>query len=811
MRFTSFNSGWEFRPKVNRFLERGGRAPAHRSVALPHDAMIESKRTPASGGATGFFPSGVFEYRKTFSVPEEYRDKKVALVFEGVYRDAVVYVNDAFAGHRANGYSEFLVDVSPFLRAGEDNVIRVECRAHQDSRWYSGAGFHRGVQLAVGEPVHIAWNGVRVTTPDVDEKRAVVELATVVNNDGRATTTVDVAAEVRDPAGAVAAADTTVLTVPPGESTTVRQRLYVPSPDRWSVDEPNLHTVTVTLPGLDEERFLFGIRTLQLDPDDGLRINGQPVKLRGACVHHDNGVLGAATVARAEERRVELLKQAGFNAIRSAHNPLSRAMLDACDRLGMLVVDEAFDVWTSPKSDFDYALDFPQWWEKDVEALVAKDFNHPSVVFYSIGNEIPESATPHGSVWGRRIAEKFRSLDDTRFLTNATNATLAIMDEAVAVARRRISESAETMGINTMMATMGEVLDELSTSDLVTRQTTEILSTLDVAGYNYLESRYELDRKLFPHRVIMGSETHPTRVDRLWRLVLDNSHVIGDFTWTGWDYLGEAGVGRTGYADEDSAPGQGIAGAYPWLTARTGDIDITGHRRAPSYYREIVYGLRAEPYIAVHRPENHGRRIVAGPWSWPDTVASWSWDGSEGDPVRVDVYSDAEEVELYLDGESAGRAPAGPEHRYQATFDVVYRPGELVAVARTKGRERGRYRLVSARGPLVLSVTADRSDLRADDTDLAYLDVVLTDGDGNLRCRADRPVTVEITGPGVLQGLGSARAVTEETFTAGTHTTYDGRALAVVRPTGSGPITVTVTAEECETASVTVRAVGTGA
>jgi beta-galactosidase len=809
MRFTSFNSDWEFRPKVNRFLERGDRAPAYRSVPLPHDAMIESERTPGSGSATGFFPGGVFEYRKTFSVPEEYRDKRVALVFGGVYRDAAVYVNDAFAGHRANDYAEFLIDVSPFLRAGEDNVVRVECRAHQDSRWYSGAGFHRGVRLAVGEPVHIAWNGVRVTTPDVDKQRAVVELATVVNNDGRATTTVDVVTEVRDPSGAVAATDTTVLTVVPGESATVRQRLYVHSLDRWSVDEPNLYTATVALASLDEEHVVFGIRTLQIDPANGLRVNGRPVKLRGACVHHDNGVIGTATIARAEERRVELLKRAGFNAIRSAHNPLSRAMLDACDRLGMLVIDEAFDVWTSPKSDFDYALDFPQWWERDVEAPVAKDFNHPSVVFYSIGNEIPESATPHGSVWGRRIAEKFRSLDDTRFLTNATNGTLAIMDEAVAVARRRISESAETVGINTMMATMGEVLDELSTSDLVTRQTTEILSTLDVAGYNYLESRYELDRGLFPHRVVMGSETHPTRIDRLWRLVLDNSHVIGNFTWTGWDYLGEAGVGRTGYADGNAIPGQGISGAYPWLTARTGDIDVTGHRRAPSYYREIVYGLRAEPYIAVHRPENHGRRIVASPWSWPDTVAAWSWDGSEGEPVRVDVYSDAEEVELYLDGEPVERAPAGPEHRYQATFDAVYRPGELVAVARTEGRERGRHWLVPARGPLILSVTSDRSDIHADDTDLAFVDSVLTDGDSNLRCRADGPVTIEVTGPGVLQGLGSARPVTEETFTGDTHTMYDGRALAVVRPTGTGPITVTVTVEGCETASVTVRAVGT--
>ncbi|MCX5262594.1 glycoside hydrolase family 2 TIM barrel-domain containing protein [Streptomyces sp. NBC_00199] len=775
-------------------------------MTLPHDAMIEQVRVPEAGGGTGFFPGGVYEYRKTFAVPEEHRDKRVILEFEGVHRDAMLYVNGAFAAHHTFGYTEFALALDPFLRYGTDNDIRVECRTHQDSRWYSGAGLHRGVNLLVGNLVHIARDGVRVTTPDVDAERAVVELATIVENDGRTTATVDIVTEIHDDSGTTIASDTAVVTVLPGEPATVRRRLFVPEPALWGVDHPHLYTATVTLSGLDEERVAFGIRTLRLDPEHGLRVNGETVKLRGACVHHDNGVIGAASVARADERRVELLKEAGFNAVRSAHNPIGRAMLDACDRLGMLVIDEAFDAWTVPKTDFDHALAFPQCWERDIEALVAKDVNHPSVILYSIGNEIPEATTPHGSVWARRLAEKIRVLDGTRFVTNATNATLAVMDEAIAIARERVGESAETMGVNTMMATVGEVLNELSTSDLVTRQTAEVFSVLDVAGMNYLETRYEPDRKLFPHRIIVGSETHPTRIDRLWRLVLDNSHVIGDFTWAGWDYLGEAGIGRPGYADERTDPGQGIAGAYPWLTARVGDLDITGHRRAPSYYREIVFGLREEPYIAVHRPENHGRTFVAGPWSWPDVLPSWSWESADGARVRVDVYSQADEVELLLNGTFVGRVAAGPGHRYRAEFDVEYRPGELVAVAYRNGREQSRARLVSARGPVLLSARADRSEIRADDTDLAFVDIVLTDADGVLHHDRDRPVTVELTGPGVLQGLGSARPVTEETFTGPTHTTHQGRALAVIRPTGPGEIDVVVTAEGCGRTSVLVHA-----
>jgi beta-galactosidase len=327
--------------------------------------MIERDRDANAPGdpAAAFFP-GVYTYQKTFHLPEEHRRKRVTLEFEGVYRQAMVYLNGDLAGQCASGYSSFAVKADNFLRYSADNQVRVECRVAEDSRWYSGPGICRDTHLIVGDLVHVALDGVRVvTTPDVDPERAVVEIATVVENEGLATCTVDVVTEVRDSGGNAVAVATARVTVLPGEPATERQRLYVKRPGLWSVDTPALYTAAVTIRDTtgvrDEARVTFGIRSLQLDPDHGLRINGEPVKLRGACVHHDNGVIGAATIARADERRVQLLKEAGFNALRSAHNPISKAMLDACDRLGMLVMDEAYDTWTVSKSDFDHAPDFP--------------------------------------------------------------------------------------------------------------------------------------------------------------------------------------------------------------------------------------------------------------------------------------------------------------------------------------------------------------------------------------------------------------------------------------------------------------------
>ncbi|MER6563732.1 sugar-binding domain-containing protein, partial [Streptomyces sp. NPDC001027] len=329
---TSFNDGWQVRPKVNPFAELSGHVVPYRPVTLPHDAMIEQQRAAPAGdvtmeGAAGaYFPGGVFEYRKTFSVPEECRGKRIFVEFEGVYRDAAVYINGDYAGQRPYGYSHFRIDADRFLRFGGngeegENEIRVEARAHRDSRWYTGAGIYRDTWLLVGEVVRIAPDGVRVTTPDIDDSRAVVEVTTEVANDSIEVRTLPVVTEIRDAAGTVVASDVSRVTVLPGEPATVRQRLYVPSPVLWSPEAPNLYDCRVALGDVDEEHATFGIRALQLDPEHGLRLNGETVKLRGACVHHDNGILGAATYARAEERRVEILKDAGFNAIRISHQP----------------------------------------------------------------------------------------------------------------------------------------------------------------------------------------------------------------------------------------------------------------------------------------------------------------------------------------------------------------------------------------------------------------------------------------------------------------------------------------------------------
>ena len=766
-----FNDGWEFRPRVNPFAELGGVSVPYQPVTLPHDAMIGQRRAAADGpaaregAAAAYFPGGAFEYRKVFAVPEEHRGRRIFLEFEGIYRDAMVYVNGDYAGQRPYGYSLFRIDADRFLRFGADNEIRVEARAHRDSRWYTGAGIYRDTWLLAGPLVRIGPDGVRVTTPDIDPERAVIEVATRVENDSVAISSADIATEVRDADGNVVAADTARVSVLPGEPATARQRLYVRSPLLWSPDSPALYTASVTLTGddgaADAGTATFGIRSLQLDPDRGLRVNGETVKLRGACVHHDNGVLGAATFPRAEERRVEILRDAGFNAIRMSHYPMSRAMLDACDRLGVLVMDEAFDMWTGAKSDFDYSLDFAQWWERDIEAMVAKDYNHPSVILYSIGNEIPETGSPAGAAWGRRLAEKVRALDGTRFVTNAVNGMLAVLGDLAAL-RARASEGA---GINTLMADPGDAMNAISASDLVSRRTAESFSVLDVAGVNYAEARYALDRELFPNRVIVGSETFPTRIDRNWRLVKQYGHVIGDFTWSGWDYLGEAGIGRPQYATADGRRPD-FAAPFPHLLAGCGDIDITGYRRPASYYREIVFGLRSRPYLAVQRPEHHGQAFIGSPWAWSDSVASWSWPGSEGEPVTVEVYSDADEVELLVNGRSLGRRAAGHEHRFRAEFEAVYEPGELVAVAYAGGVETGRDRLRSAAGPVLLRAEADRPVIAADGTDLAYVALTLTDPAGTGWAAADRPVRVEVSGAGVLLGFGSANPSTEERFDA---------------------------------------------
>ncbi|MEV0555161.1 glycoside hydrolase family 2 TIM barrel-domain containing protein [Streptomyces sp. NPDC050597] len=804
MKRTSFNDGWEFGPKANQFAELSGGTTPYRPVPVPHDAMLSRQRTADGNSAGAYFPGGAYEYRKTFHVPAEDEGKRILVEFEGVYRGAMVYVNGAYVTQRPYGYSQFRADIGPHLRYGATNEIRVEARTHQDSRWYTGAGIYRDTWLLIGGPVRIAPEGVRVTTLESDQERAVVEVAVRIENDERVLRTVRLGMEITDADGRAVATGTAPVTAEPGQQAIARQRLYVRDPALWSPEQPALHTATITL---DDDRdttehTTFGIRTLRLDPTHGLRLNGTPVKLRGACVHHDNGPLGAATYARAEERRVELLKDAGFNAIRMSHHPMSSAMLTACDRLGMFVVDETFDMWTSGKSAFDYSLHFAEWWERDLEAMVAKDYNHPSVIMYSIGNEIPETASPVGPVWGRRLAEKTRALDPTRYVTNSINTTLAVMDDLSAMDQNEDAQQADEdgTGINTFMADAAAHMDAINTSELVTRKTEESFALLDVAGMNYAEARYDLDRKLFPNRIILGTETLPTHIDRIWPLVKEHGHVIGDFTWTGWDYLGEVGIGRPQYRTEGEPP-ESFMAAYPHLTADCGDLDITGHRRPASYYREIVFGLRTDPYLAVRRPQHHGKTYAGTPWAWSDAISSWTWPGFEGAPVTVEVYGTGDEAELFISGRSQGRRPL---ESFRTEFDVPYEPGELLAVTYTGGAETGRHAVRTAGALDRLRAESDRGVITATGGDLAFVSLTLTDATGTCHPAADRSVRLEVTGDGVLAGFGSARPSTDERFDMPDHHTYEGRALAILRPTGPGEICLVASARDCDPVNVTV-------
>lgn len=800
MRKQSLADEWTVAPKQGAF--DGTSAPSPEKVRLPHDAMIAGPRSAEApaGAHSGYFPGGVVEYVRHLDLAEADADRVHQLVFDGVHRDAMVFINDDFAGRSRSGYARFVVDADPFLRFGTTNTIRVEARAHRDSRWYTGLGIHRNVWLHSAPRVHVPVDGVRITTPEADPESALVEVRIEVANAGTRTATARVDLELLAPDGERVATDSVPITLLAGETGAVRRRLHLSRPSLWSPDAPGLHTVRVRVVAGDEvdtHDGTFGIRRLQLDPRHGLRINGDPVKLRGACIHHDNGIIGARSIARAEERRVELLKAAGFNAIRSAHNPISPELLDACDRLGMLVMDELFDVWTESKTPFDASLDFPDTWEREVEQMVAKDFNHPSVIFYSIGNEITEVARPLGARRGRLLAEALHRLDPTRFTTNSVNPVFAVMNEIPPPDPEQLTTG------NDALAGMVEFLDGLTSSELVSTRTEEAFASVDAAGLNYGDGRYAIEAERFPNRVVIGTETFSTRIDLNWPRIRDLDHVIGDFTWTGWDYLGEAGIGRVDYSS-DVFPGS--TGAFPWMLAWAGDLDITGFRRPASYFREIVFGRRAAPYVAVQRPHAPEQTPHGGPWSWDDVVSSWSWPVEPGTPMTVSVYSADDEVELELNGRSLGTRPAGRPHRYRASFSVPYEPGRLVAIARADGRETERFALTTAEGRLALTVRPDRDVIGSTPDDLAFIDIELSSSSGIVPVGVDRGFRVTVDGPAEVLGVGSARPATHETFAPDAeHTLFDGRAQAVIRPTGPGVVTVRVEAEGCDPVSCAVR------
>lgn len=816
MKEIPFNQDWMFTSGVSLGFGMAQNRNEPVPVTLPHDAAIHEVRSADAdsgggmAGAKGFFPNNTYLYTKKFEVPLEWQGKRIWLLFEGAYANAQVWVNGCFGGQCLNGYREFYISCDHLLHYGEENEVQVTMYTDKDSRWYGGGGLYREVRLLLAEPLHLALGGVRLRTASANEQVAAVEAELVIENDSLCNRTVRVEVEFRDGEGNPAAYDTQNLLVTGRGRERIFPRLYIKNPRLWSLEEPNVYRVAVRIyeQGLVDEYVMdtFGIRILELDNVRGLTINGKSVKLYGGCIHHDNGVIGAASIWQAEERRIRKLKEAGYNAVRSSHHPISRGMLSACDRYGVAVMDELGDMWNQPKSPRDYGIHFADHWQEDIEAMVEKDFNHACVLMYSIGNEICECPTRMGGVISRQLGSRFRQLDPTRFITAGVNPLMGNFGLV-----HQIMEGVKEPGsgdVNDLMAAVGDERNRLlQMHPAIVSSTAEAYEALDIAGYNYAAVRYLADTESFSNWVCVGTESYPKDLAANWKLVWENGNIIGDFSWAAWDYIGEAAIGQDRYRASEEQMGRNV---YPWFLAYDGDFDITGEQTPQGAYREIVIGHRAKPYLAVQNPKTYEKEPLPVSWSWPGYATSWNWPGQEGRPIRVELYGKGDEAELFCNGVSLGRQEIPKESTdgqpaFCTVFDTVYTPGRLEGILYQDGQEWGRCSMETADEDVTVYVQAENDKIPYNDQSLAFVNLWIVDRKGRINRAAERKVRVTLEGPGTLQGLGSANPWSRENFWEDCCTTWMGHGLAVVRPTGKGAIKVGVSFADCPKMVQSVR------
>jgi beta-galactosidase len=772
-----WDADWHFHPgEIS-----GAQAPSFsandwRVIQLPHDWSIEGKTSPdePSAGGGGFFPTGIGWYRKTFIAPSQWRDRIVWIEFDGVYRHSEVWINGVILGVRPNGFVPFRYEISPHLAFDHANVIavRVDNSAQPNSRYYTGSGINRHVRLRIVDPLHFEPDSLVVMTDRLSAGSALVRVKATFVNGGNRRTPVTVRIGLTDNHGRTARVASEVQTLNAGTSGTVVLELNVSKPRVWSPETPALYTASFELFSgenpVEHVEFPVGLRTIRVSSSHGFELNGVPLKLIGGNVHDDNGPLGTAAFDRAEERRVELLKAAGFNAVRTAHNPPAPAFLAACDRLGLLVLDEAFDGWKKKKLAEDYSRDFDTWSQQDLDAMILRDRNHPSVVMWDIGNEPYERGSPSGASIAKSLADRARLLDPSRPVTAAING---------------LGKTRPWSGVDPVM------------------------SALDVAGYNYELGHHTEDHARLPARVMMVSESYQTDTFADWTVVHATPYVIGDFVWSAMDYLGEAGIGRVFPPDEPVRP-HWEGSHFPWHGAATGDIDLTGFRKPASHYRAIVWDRGEKLYAAVRVPTADGRPWNVSRWAPPPLLASWTWPGFENRDLTVEVYSRHDAVRLYLNNRLIGEQATGEANEFKAEFRVEYVPGVLRAVGVDGGRETETFELATAGPPLSLRLTADQRILRADGECLSFLTLEIIDSAGRVVPQAANNITYTVSGPGTIAAVGSADLTTTESYRANPRHAFQGRSLVVIRSDSvPGKITVTATAPDLSPATLKLSSV----
>ena len=744
-----------------------------RNLNLPHDWSIEgkldSKNPTGSGG--GYFPAGIGWYRKTFKIPSIWKGKCITIYFEGVYMNSEVFINGKSLGVYPYGYSSFSYNLTPYLNFGKENVlsVRVDNSQQMNSRWYSGSGIYRHVWMIITGPVHVAHWGIGITTPEVSSEKASVQIKTLVKNETDIPQNIILKTRLTGENANNVNNNQINVTLLANSEKEIEQTITVLKPLLWTPETPHLYQARVQVfeknQLFDDTRTSFGIRSLKFTAGNGFQLNGSMVKINGGCVHHDNGCLGSAAYDRAEERRVEILKSAGFNAIRTSHNPPSESFLNACDKLGMMVMDESFDCWEEHKNKYDYATYFKDWWQRDIEAMVLRDRNHPSVIIWSIGNEIPERQKPEAIKTANKLVTCIHKIDQ-RPVTSA-------------------------------VCTWGEDWKNFD----------KLFAEHDISGYNYAIKFAASDHERVPSRVIVQTESYPRDAFSNWKMVQSNKYIIGDFVWTALDYLGESGIGRWYYPGE--TPGEHWENNFfPVHGAYCGDIDLIGWRKPISHYRSMLYNNTEKLYLAVREPNPDSGNIKETMWSvWP-TWESWTWPGHEGKDIQVEVYSKYPKVRLYLNKKLIGEQATTEEQLFKATFTLPYTPGVLSAVGIKDDKEIETTILQTSGSAANIKVIADRTKILANGQDLSFVTVEVTDKDGNLQPNAENQLQFRVTGPGVIAGVDNANMKDIESYIGNTRKAWHGRALIVLKSIQkTGVIRLVISSPGLTDATVTIKSV----
>ena len=735
-----------------------------RDLDLPHDWSIEGPFSKENASCTGYLPGGIGWYRKTFVVPDYERGRKVFIYFDGIYNNSEVWINGHYLGKRPNGYISFQYDLSPFLEFGASNLIAVKAdhSLYADSRWYTGSGIYRDVKLITTEPVHIKQWGVNCMISDVTSSHARLSAdVALVNESGnevrvRVTNTLMFGDKVVGRAA-------NGITLKPESEMNVTQLINVPEPELWDVDEPNLYNLVTEITGrelLDKYITRIGFRDIRFDASKGFFLNGNNMKLKGICMHHDAGALGSAVPADEIIRRLDLLKEMGCNAIRTSHNPFSTDFLDLCDEKGFLVIDEAFDEWELPKKKWlagwnagtpgkeGYSVNFKEWAKTDLKDFVLRDRNHPSVIMWSIGNEIDYPNDPY---------------THPVLNTEANPQTWAKYDENLPDARRLGEVAHELVAVIKALDTSRPVTAGLA-SALMSNET-GYAEALDVAGYNYQEFRYAPDHEKYPDRPLYGSENGMTL--EMWNYVADNDYVMGQFLWTGFEYLGEAG-------------------RFPSRSNTAGVIDLAGNRKPEFYFRQSLWSKTPMVFIGTtNRLTNSGRESL---WAHKRVDPVWNW--KKGETISVNAFTNCEEVELFLNGNSLGNKKMADFINRTITWEVPFEAGTLKAIARNQGMEAAVYELKTTGDPVKIHAVVPVQK----EKDLIHVFVTLEDGEGNTVYNANNEITCTVDGPAKLLGMEDSNPTNTEDYKDNTQHAWHGRLLVYLKPeqtAGRAAVTLT--------------------